>query len=63
MSKCPNCGTNIGCSCKLRKLENGKTGCTKCVNKVQSGTNSPKTSNSIADSTTAPEINNVVINK
>lgn len=32
MGKCQNCGTALGCSCQVRKLPNGKVGCTKCIN-------------------------------
>ncbi len=33
MRKCQNCGAHLGCSCQVRKLPNGKVGCTQCINK------------------------------
>ncbi len=38
MSKCPNCGSAITCGCQRRVLANGKAGCSKCLGKTPSAT-------------------------
>lgn len=31
MAKCGNCGTKLGCSCKMRKAKDGRSCCVNCV--------------------------------
>ena len=38
MSKCPNCGAGMTCGCQRRVLPNGKAGCSKCLGKTPSAT-------------------------
>ena len=38
MSKCPNCGAGMTCGCQRRVLPNGKAGCSKCLGKTPSPT-------------------------
>lgn len=30
-SKCPNCGSSLGCGCQKRTLANGAQGCVNCA--------------------------------
>jgi hypothetical protein len=34
-SKCGNCGNRLGCGCQKRTTADGRTGCVKCINKLQ----------------------------
>lgn len=31
MAMCPNCGTKLSCSCKLRTASDGKICCANCI--------------------------------
>lgn len=31
MTSCPNCGTQLGCSCQLRTASDGKKVCSTCI--------------------------------
>lgn len=35
MATCPNCKDKLSCSCKKRTASDGKTCCTKCVQKYE----------------------------
>jgi len=58
MAKCPNCGKNIGCSCKLRTTKDGKKGCTTCINSLKN-----KKQKTIPIMSKSPTINNVIASR
>lgn len=45
MAKCNNCGKALGCSCKVRAAENGKSCCATCVVSVNAALKAAKKTN------------------
>jgi len=35
MNTCPNCGSQLGCTCQLRTTVDGVTKCTNCINAIE----------------------------
>jgi hypothetical protein len=42
MATCKNCGKRLGCSCQVRTLANGQSGCTSCAGGTTTTTTSTK---------------------
>ena len=46
MSKCNNCGTKLGCSCKRRTASDGKSCCASCIGSYEKKLKSSTTKSS-----------------
>jgi len=49
---CPNCGTSLSCSCKLRTASDGNQCCTKCLEQYEKGPKKPQQAKKVQEKPT-----------